>query len=139
LQQAIARQPAIIDELTRLVQTMQSDAPSAGQLTVAQQIVVRLFEQDDLQDIAASLIQGGLLQLLRARRPADALAWIERLDGWLPAAKRGLFAPLGIAARHLRGEPADARILDQQAPEVRESVEMILREAREERAETETA
>jgi hypothetical protein len=75
------------------------------------------------------LIQGGLLELLRAQRPADALARIKRLDGWLPEARRGLFAPLAVAARHLRGDPADARILDQQAPEVREAVEMILRAA----------
>jgi DNA-binding MarR family transcriptional regulator len=123
-----AHQPEV-DELTRLVKWMQAGPVSAAELTVAQQCVVRVFEQADVQDIAAGLLQGGLLELLRAKRPADALAWIERLDGWLPETKRGLFAPLAIAARHLRGEPADARILDQQAPEVREAVEMILREA----------
>jgi DNA-binding MarR family transcriptional regulator len=123
-----AHQPEV-DELTRLVRWMQAGPVSAAELTVAQQCVVRVFEQADVQDIAAGLLQGGLLELLRAKRPADALAWIDRLDGWLPETKRGLFAPLAVAARHLRGEPADARILDQQAPEVREAVEMILREA----------
>ncbi len=129
LQQRMTAHQHDVDELTRLVGWMQADTAGAAELTAAQQIVVRVFELGDLQDIAAGLIQSGLLTLLRVKRPADAMAWIERLDTWLPEAKRGLFSPFAVAARHLRGDPADARILDQQAPEIRESVEMILREA----------
>ena len=53
--------------------------------------------------------------------------------GIAPQEMAGLFEPFAIAARYLRGSPEDARILDQQAPEVRQLVEMIIRDANREK------
>ncbi len=76
-------------------------------------------------DIAAGFLSIALTGLIGKGRYDDALVWIERLDQWFPEDRQGLFATFAIAAKHLRGRKEDARILDQQPPEVRAVVEAI--------------
>ncbi len=75
------------------------------------------------------LLIGAFFTLLREKKTENLLEWIERIDDWLPAEKKGLFEPFAIAARRLSGKREYARILDQQPPEVRSVVKWILSEA----------
>ena len=113
---------------TKVMNLMIAKEASDGDVADAQKTMVKVFEEEKLADIVPGMLQHALLQLLRAKRHESALEWIDRLDQWLPNDKKGLFQPFAIAARHLRGQTDDKRILDQQAPEIRQLVEMILEE-----------
>ena len=128
LQQRVTAHKEEINGIIKVMNMMQADELKDGDLGRSQKTMVKVFEEEELADIVRGMIQRALVDLLRAKRTEKALEWIERLDQWLPEAKKSLFQPFEVAARHLGGQPEDRRILDQQAPEVRQFIEQVLEE-----------
>ena len=120
---------AEVQQLTDLAQIVRSPEPTDDPLTALRPTLAGLLAREDISDLVGGFLNGVLLELLRAGRHADVISWVERLDECSPPDRRGVFAPLAVAARHQRGLAEDRHLLDQQPPEVRQAVEMILRTA----------
>jgi len=129
LERRLEQHSGEIKRLEKALAIIRSDEASTEQLSDARRELSELLARQDVSDLVRAFLNGVLLELIRQQRYDNVLTWVERLDDWSPADGRGVFAPLAIAARHLRGDKADRRLLDQQPPEVRKAVEMIIREA----------
>jgi tetratricopeptide (TPR) repeat protein len=134
LLQRLESYPNLVRILAGAVGLITSRANSEAEITVVQQAVAGALVTTDGSEIALAFLSGALMNLINQGRHDDALTWISRLDQWLPEERQGLFSTMAIAARHLRGAKEDARILDQQPPEVRAAVESIVQAAHEKRS-----
>ena len=134
LQEKLKQYGDEVELLKRLSQAIALEPVQSVGDTEFVQTSIALLEHDDLQDIAAAIVSQGLLECLVNRTADAALEWIDFIDLQLSDEKRGLWNPFRIAARHLRAVEddkkfkEDIRILDRQAPEVREAVVGILNE-----------
>jgi tetratricopeptide (TPR) repeat protein len=118
--------------VVRLVSAMEvfdEAQPTTESLERLREVLVEGFAEEETAEITASLLTGEFVWRLQKECCDDLLSWLERIDGWLPPERQGLFRSIEVAARHLRGADEDRRLLDQQPPEVRAIVEEIIREA----------
>jgi hypothetical protein len=130
LEGRLRQNPAAAKVLASAFRTISRTGSDAKARSAAVQELARNCDTGDLTDLAQGLLVGALTSLLRETGPEPFLALLDTAKSAILPNRRELLAPVEIAARHLRNGPEDERILDQQTPEMRSTVEMILNEVR---------